>query len=344
MDSGSVALPRTIEHSIPNGDGWNLSLFQTWDERRLVPGRRPVLIVPGYGMNSFIFSWHPRGLSLEGYLADAGFEVWRVDMREQGRSRRIGRGVGEQYGLEDLALADLGSAVAAVLDRSKTGATRTDVLGASLGGTIMLAHAVLNPGHAFGTLVAIGSPVRWVDIHPVLRVAFSSPALAGMVRLRGTRRFAEVALPLLARRLPWVLSIYMNASITDTSAVSEMVKTVEDPNRHVNRQIARWIRDRDLVLRGVNIAEGLRAVSAPLLCVTAFSDGIVPRRTAEFPYHAVASPAKRLLEVGAPELAMSHADLFISNESQIRVFEPIAAWLREHGPAGPGGMGGLPPS
>jgi pimeloyl-ACP methyl ester carboxylesterase len=293
-----------------------------------------VLIVPGYGMNSFIFSWHPRGLSLEGYLADSGFEVWRVDMRGQGGARSTGGG--DQYGLEDLALADLGAAVTAVLERSKTGAARADVLGASLGGSIMFAHVVLNPAHALGTLVAIGSPVRWVEIHPVLRLAFSSPALAGMIRFRGTRRFAEVTLPLLARRLPWVLSVYMNASITDTSAVSEMVKTVEDPNRHVNRQIARWIRDRDLILRGVNIAEGLRSVSAPLLCVSAFSDGIVPRRTAEFPYLAVASPSRRLLEVGAPELAMAHADLFISNESQIRVFEPIAAWLREHEPGAAG--------
>ena len=318
---------KTIEHSIPNGDGWQLSLFQTWDEERCLPGRRPVLIVPGYGMNSFIFSWHPRGLSLEGYLARAGCEVWRVDLRGQGGSRSVGGG--DDYRLEDLALTDLGAAVAAVLERTRTGSKRVDVLGASLGGSIMFAHAVLNPSHAFGALVALGSPVRWVEIHPLLALAFSSPALAGMVRLRGMRRLAEIALPFLARRAPWVLSIYMNAELTDTSAASEMVRTVEDPNRHVNRQIAHWIHDKDLILRGVNIAEGLRDVVSPLLCVSAWGDGIVPRRTAEFPYLAVGSPVKKLLLVGAPELAMAHADLFISNESQIRVFEPIATWLGE---------------
>jgi pimeloyl-ACP methyl ester carboxylesterase len=319
----------TVEHRIPNGDGWELSLFQTWDAARIVGGRNPVLIVPGYGMNSFIFSWHPRGLSLEGYLAQAGFEVWRVDLRGQGNSRWIGRGgEADRYGLEDLALTDLGAAVAAVLARTRTGAARADVLGASLGGTIMLAHVVLEPDHALGTLVALGSPVRWVEIHPLLRVAFSSPALAGWVPVRGTRRLAGHLLPLLARRLPWVLSIYLNADITDTSAPSQMVRTVEDPSRHVNQQIARWIRDRDLILRGVNIADGLRSVTAPLLCVSAWGDGIVPRPTAAFPYQAVASPVKRLLEVGGPALPMAHADLFISNEAQIRVFEPIAAFLR----------------
>jgi fermentation-respiration switch protein FrsA (DUF1100 family) len=203
------------------------------------------------------------------------------------------------------------------------------VIGASLGGSMMLAHAVLNPSHAFGALVAIGSPVRWVEVHPLLALACWSPALAGMIRWRGTRKLAGVALPLLVRHAPWVLAPYMNAAITDTRAADEMVKTVEDPNRHVTRQIAEWIHERDLILGGVNIAEGLRAVAAPLLCVSAWADGIVPRPTAEFPYRAVGSPVKRLLTVGSAEHAMAHADPYLSNESQSRVFAPIATWLRE---------------
>ncbi len=317
----------TVEHTIPNGDGWLLSLFQSWDHERVQKGRHPVLIVPGYGMNSFIFSWHPRGLSLEGYLARAGFEVWRVDMRGQGRSRSVGGG--DEYGLDDLAVADLGSALDAVLERTRTGASRVDVLGASLGGTIMFTHMVLNPAHVIRAAVAIGSPVRWVEIHPALKLAFSSPALAGMIRFRGTRAFAGFALPRLARRAPWLLSVYLNPKLTDTRLASEMVKTVEDPNPHVNRQIAHWIRAKDLIVRGANVTEGLRSVVSPLLCVSAWGDGIVPRRTAEFPYLAAGSPVKKLLQVGTPELAMAHADLFISDEAQTRVFEPISAWLAE---------------
>jgi pimeloyl-ACP methyl ester carboxylesterase len=283
-------------------------------------------------MNSFIFSWHPRGLSLEGYLARAGFEVWRVDLRGQGGSRSIGGG--EVYDLEDLAVTDLGAALRAVLERTRTGASRVDVIGASLGGTILFSHMVLNPSHSVGAVVSVGSPVRWVEIHPVLKLAFSSPTLAGMLRFRGTRKFAGFALPRLARRAPRVLSVYLNPEITDTRQASEMVKTVEDPNPHVNRQIARWIRDKDLILHGINVSEGLRTIEAPLLCVSAWGDGIVPRPTAEFPYVASGSAVKKLLQVGAPDLAMAHADLFISNESQARVFEPIASWLGERAAGG----------
>jgi len=321
---------KTVEHFIPNGDGWHLALSQTWDEARLDKGRRPVVIVPGYGMNSFIFSYHPRGPSLEGYLAEAGFEVWRADLRAQGRSISVGGG--EDYGLEDLALTDLEAALLAVLDRSHTSADRADVIGASLGGTIMFLHAALHREHRMASLVAIGTPVRWVEIHPVLKLVFSSPTLIGMLPFRGTRRFAEIALPRLMKRTPWVLSAYINADITDSSAAREMVKTVEDPNRHVNRQIARWIRERDLIVKGQNLSTQIRGLENPLLCVLAHGDGIVPRRTAEYPYLTVRSSARRLLCVGSKERTMAHADLFVSNRAQEQVFAPIAAWLAAPGP------------
>lgn len=321
---------KSRRHEVPNGDGWVLSVHQTWDERRLVKGRDPVLIVPGYGMNSFIFSYHPRGLSLEGYLAEAGFEVWRADLRAQGDSRSVGGG--EDFTMADLATTDVSAVVDAVLAGTQTGASKVSLLGASLGGTLMFIHAALNPAHRFGAMVSIGSPVRWVKVHPLLAIAFKSPKLAGSLRLRGTRAIAGVALPVLARYLPWVLSIYMNPEITDTSAARELVKTVEDPNRHVNREIARWFATKDLVVRGVNVSDVLPRIEVPFLCVLASNDGIVPRETAIYAYERVGSRNRSLLEVGTTEIAMAHADLFVSTEAHARVFKPLAAWLASLGP------------
>ena len=316
---------KTVRHEIPNGDGWVLSVHQTWDDARLVKGRDPVLIVPGYGMNSFIFSYHPRGLSLEGYLAEAGFEVWRADLRAQGDSRSVGGG--EDFSMADLAMADVSAVVAAVLERTQTKREKVSLIGASLGGTLMFIHAALNAAHRFGAMVSIGSPVRWVKVHPLLAIAFKSPALAGSLRLRGTRKLAGLVLPLLARYLPWVLSIYMNPEITDTSAARELVKTVEDPNRHVNREIAHWFASRDLVVRGVNVSDALPRITVPFLCVLASNDGIVPRETALYAYERVGSKNRGLLEVGTTEIAMAHADLFVSTEAHERVFRPLASWL-----------------
>jgi alpha-beta hydrolase superfamily lysophospholipase len=316
---------KTIQHLVSNGEGWLLSLTQSWEPERLRADLRPVLIVPGYGMNSFIFGYHPRGVSLEGFFADAGFEVWRVDLRAQGGSIR--QGGTDDFSLEDLALTDLGVAIRAALERTRTEAERVDVIGASLGGTLLLTHLALVANHQVGAAVAMGSPVRWVKTHPLVRAVFSSPLLVGQLRFRGTRRLAELALPLLARFTPWLLSVYMNPATSDLTAAREMVKTVEDPNRHINREIARWIRERDLRVRGVNVAERLREVKVPLLCVVAHSDGIVPAETARFPYEQIGAKEKGLLVVGDDELRMAHADLFVANAAHEQVFRPMAEWL-----------------
>jgi pimeloyl-ACP methyl ester carboxylesterase len=323
----------TVEHRVPNGAGWELCIFQTWDPARLVRGRSPVLIVPGFGMNSFIFSYHPRGASLEAFLAEQGFEVWRADLRAQGSSKwlagpdRRAKRPPDDYRLEDLAVVDLGAAIETARARSRTGGSRVSVIGASLGGTLLFLHAALVPTHHVGAMVSIGTPVRWVRVHPILDLPLGAPSLLSLIQPRNVRGLAAAVLPHLARHTPWILSSYMNTSITDISAAGEMVRTIEDPNRYLTREIAQWVRRRDLVVRGVNLSEALRGITQPLLCVIAKNDGVVPFETGVFPFHQVGSTAKNLLEVGSATLAMAHADMFISNEAHERVFRPVAGWL-----------------
>src|SRR5690606_30555251 len=111
----------------------------TVSPRHFEPSTKPLLIVPGYGMNSFIFSFHPRGTSMERCLAEGGFEVWAVDLRGQGHSRpRHAR-----HGLTSLrnyAAVDLPAAVERVVASTKTTADRLVLIGCSLGGTIAYGH------------------------------------------------------------------------------------------------------------------------------------------------------------------------------------------------------------
>ena len=318
---------KTIRHLVDNGDGWHLCLYQSFVPGRFDTKRRSVLIVPGYGMNSFIFSYHPRGHSLERHLAEHGFEVWRVDFRAQGGSLST-RGQG-RYQIEDLALVDLRVSIDAVLDRTRGISDRVDVVGCSLGGTLMFTHASLVPNHRMGALVSMGSPVRWVDVHPVIRAAFAFPALVGAIPVRGTRKLAELALPSLLERAPWLVSNYIVTKPDTAEATRELTKTVEDPSRHVNRQIATWIRDRDLIVRGQNLSDAIARIDRPYLCVLAKQDGIVPARTASYAFERIGSEDKRLLQVEHASMPLAHADLFIADRAAELVFEPVASWLAE---------------
>lgn len=308
-------------------DGWELHLTRTVLPSRFEPARRPVLIVPGYGMNGFIFGFHPSGTSLVLHLAQAGLEVWVANLRGQGLSRRRSPEA-PTPSLRRYAETDLRAAIDAVLRETETRADRVDVLGASLGGSIAYAHMALERRHRIGSVVAIGSPLRWLDVSALLRLPFRSPRLASLVRVNNTRRLAELALPI-ATRIPVLLSLYLNAANVDLKAAPEMIRTVEDPHPRVNSDIAKWLGASDMVLRGVNVTEALRACREPLLLVVANKDGIVPEATALSARDAWGGDDVSVLKVGDRERWYAHADLFVGHEARDQVFDPVARWLCE---------------
>ena len=149
----------SVYHLVDNGDGWLLSLRQNWDSVHFKADRRPLVIVPGYGMNSFIFGWHPSGPSMTEYLTLRGFEVWAVDLRAQGRTVR--KGGRTSYRLEEIALTDLDVTLRAILEHTSTNQDKIDGIGCSLGGTYLYIHAAIRKNHPFGALVGMGAPLRW---------------------------------------------------------------------------------------------------------------------------------------------------------------------------------------
>ena len=313
-------------HLVSNGDGWRLVLKQTVDEEHLDRARRPVLLVPGYGMNAFLFGYHPEGLSLEDYLARDGFEVWSVNLRGQGGSTP--EGSTRPYGMAELSLVDLPATVDFVRVTRRGHADRVDLVGCSLGGTLVYAYAALFGEENIGSIAALGAPLRWENVHPALKLAFSSPALIGALRIKGSRTMAAMALPLL-KKAPWLLSMYLHPEIVDLSRPDMLARTVEDPRPELNREIAVWMREKDLTLRGRNLTESFRCVTRPLLCMLANADGIVPPKTALSAYDACGAETKDFLTVGTDRIKLAHADLFISRHSQELVFEPLASWLKK---------------
>lgn len=315
---------RSEPHLVDNGAGWRLALTRFTPDTG-APHGRPVLVVPGYGMNSFIFGFHPKGPSLVESLVMRGLEVWTVDLRGQGRSIRA-RG-SNKYGMAELAIDDVGVAIRTALERTATGHDNVDLLGCSLGAALSFAHLACVPSAPVHALVSMAGLVTWVETHPLLRLAFGSPRAASLVRLKNTRRLARVALPLLVKVAPSLLSIYLNHESTDLSQAARMVQTVEDPHPVINREIAEWIKNGELVVRGVNVSKAVSSMTKPFLCIVAAHDGIVMPATARWAYDAIGSGEKELLVVGDDALKVAHGDLFLCHGAQERVFAPIATFL-----------------
>lgn len=310
---------------VDNTAGWRLAMTRVSPPATTNAGLRPVLIIPGYGMNSFIFGFHPQGLSLVEALAARGLEVWTVDLRGQGRTIRARGSL--RYGMAELAMEDVTAAVKHVVANTRTGADKVDLVGCSLGTALAFAHVACVPESPVHAIVSLGGLVTWKEAHPVVRFAFGSPWLAGMLRVKNTRRMARVALPVLAKVAPSVLSVYLNHRSTDLSQSHRMVQTVEDPHPVINREIAEWIQRGDLVVDGVNVSRKLATFTHPFLCVVANDDGIVPPATSRHTYDVIGSSTKELLFVGDAELPIAHADLFLCRGAEERIFAPIAKFL-----------------
>jgi pimeloyl-ACP methyl ester carboxylesterase len=318
----------TDEWDAETGDGWHLHLRRTFSPRHLERSRRPVIIVPGYGMNAFIFGFHPRGTSLTRHFAEAGFEVWCANMRRQGSSFPVRRDAGKPS-LRALVEYDMTAAIDTVLTHTSTTAKDVAIVGCSLGGALAYAHLGLHPSPRIGALVTMGSPLQWLDVNPMFAFPAKLPRLLAMLRFSGTRRLAATALPLLAR-VPRLLSLYMNAAHVDLSCAAELSKTVEDIDPRINHDIARWIGAKDMVLRGVNITDEMERQRIPLLVVIGNRDGIVPERSALSVLDAWGGDDKTVLKVGTDQDWYAHADLFIAHDAPTAVFEPVAQWLRKH--------------
>jgi pimeloyl-ACP methyl ester carboxylesterase len=223
---------------------------------------------------------------------------------------------------------DVLAAIDFVLATSEGGHDRLDVLGASLGGSITFTHlSRAAQRDRIASVIAIGSPLRWETVPLVLRLPFASRRIAGLVRVSGARRLASTILPLV-KRAPAVLAMYMNAAHVDLDAASDLVRTVEDPDPVVNRDLAGWMKEKDLVVDGVNVTRAMADVTHPLLLVVANEDGIVPERVATSAARAWGGRDVTTLRIGTPNDWYAHADLFVGHESPTLVFAPIERWLR----------------
>lgn len=306
-------------------DGWRLELRRYVDPQRLRPEASPVLFIPGYGMNSYILAYHPDGHSMVGALVDAGFDVWTANLRGQGGARRTGGKA--KIGFAQLALIDIPTVRDFVLQ--KTAHKQLTFVGCSLGASMLYAYLAHHPrDHKAAGMIAIGGPLRWEQTHPLMRVAFKSPALAGALPFKGTKKLAQAALPLV-RRAPALLSIYMNAKEIDLSQPKKLTPTVDDPVPSLNKQIALWMQRKDLVVSGLNVTQALAKVEPqpPLLCLLANRDGIVPAPAALAIMDVFSPKTTQALIVGDQHRWFAHADLFISPLASERVFAPMIAWL-----------------
>lgn len=332
----SVAMEYALEERIATPDGSAIEL-------RRVPrpdaaaegagaGLPPVLMVHGLAANHRNLDAHP-DCSLARHLAAAGRDVWLLTLRSGRHDRRASEHARVRFAA--MAEHDVPIAVRVVLER--TGSSRLDYVGFSMGG--MLLYAAIGRFVEEGTfrkVAVVGSPGQIRSPIPFTGwVGFVPPLLIPRVLLRlaaHTYAFASEWLP----PTPLHRVVYNPRNVAPGATRAALVNVIADVPAALNADFARWIGQGGRVTyHGEDVLDGLRHLAIPALFFAGAGDRIAPPSAVRAAFEAwgAARPetTKAFLLLGRETGARhdyGHGDLAIGAEVQKDIFEPLEKFLR----------------
>ncbi len=282
----------------------------------------PLLVVPSLINRWYVMDLRP-GASLVEALVGAGIDVWLLDWGAPEPEDR--------YLDWEAILTRLGRASRRVL--RETGAAKHALLGYCMGGTLTAIHAALHPD-TLSALVTLAAPIdfakggmlrtmvdpRWFDAGAIADAGNVAPSQmqAGFTALRPTLDAAKlVSMPELATD-PKAREAFLalEAWASDNIAF---------PAAAYRRYIGEMYQGNQLVTGGHRVAGcevSLRAITCPLLAITASRDQICPAPAATALLELVGSTDKSVLEVQG-----GHVGAVVGSRAARDMYPALARWL-----------------
>jgi len=331
---------RTRTHWARTRDGWHIALHRYTPDR--VGHGTPVVLCHGMGSNRFNMDG-PGRVSLARHLHAAGYDVWLLELRGAGASRRRWQlpPVPYRWSFEDYAHHDAPAALRTV--RRITGVPRLLWVGHSLGGMVAYATLMSPAADILAGVVTIASP-GMSDV--------GHETLDAWVRLRRALRFAPPRIPsgtlaCLGSPIAGPLSGLLARPIHDwgwhpdnfdLEVVRFMMRHgVEDLPASLLMEFARWYEAKRMSDRYdlFSFADHLERVRAPMLLVAGSQDRLTPPEDIEHVFERIGSKDKTFVVAGRRDgfaHEYSHVDLVLGRHAPEEVYPLIEEWLDEHRP------------
>lgn len=324
-------------HFVRAADGWRLALWRLRPrgEAKAVP----VILCHGLWANRFNMDFGP-GLSLARHLAEAGFDVFVLELRGSGFSRDPGPGgptgrATRDYGFDTHVTLDAPAALAEV--RRLTGADRVFWVGHSMGGMLGYVLAGGPEGAALAGLVAVGSPVSFGDRGGLARRA---ARLLGPLAWLRTRPIQALLAPLSGWVSPPGGRLVVNPRNMDGPVIRRaLFNLVGELSRGHAAQFGGWIRTGRFESRDgkVDYLARLSAATVPALLLAGAADALAPPPSVEAAYERLGSADKTFEVLGREtgcDVDYGHGDLLLGRAAPAEVYPRITGWLRTHLSAG----------
>lgn len=319
-------------HYATTEDGFLLALYRYLPKEKN-DGLPPVICCHGLVENRFIYDLGHR--SLARYLSGRGHEVWLLELRGQGDSRRrtAGRKFHWNWDFDDHAFRDLPAAVELVC--KQTGADKVNWIGHSMGGMILYANLAKNgPENRIHRAVTLGSPGSFSSGSKLFKVILAVEPLikikkAPMTFLNDLWLFwAEIGLV----RLAFMAN---PKNLTAGWYQKFLVNAIQSTGMKLVSHFAHFIRHKCFSSRTgdrFDYRANLGNFKVPLLAVAGDRDGLVPPFRVKRVYDEIGSAEKKYLEVGKTAghpVGYGHCDLIIGDRVDSEVWPQAADWLEK---------------
>ncbi len=288
--------------------------------------RGAVLLIHGFGQNRY--TWHTSRRSFSAYLAQAGWDVFNIELRGHGQSRRFGDE--RPRLLDDYIREDLPSCAREAMRLS--GHERVFLIGHSMGGLIADAAAATSLRGQVRGIVTIGTPYRFGRGSRTLEAvsaALGALRLTGLLDsnprlpLRPVARHLRRRRALWDSRFPMPLRAWMPGS-TEPEVLDEYLQRAFD---WTSLGVAFDIlggrgRRFGAFDRYVDYATAFEWLDVPLLVIAGSSDTLAPPSSVRpaFERSRAADKTFRVFPFG-------HIDLIVGREAPGTVWHLVRQWL-----------------
>jgi pimeloyl-ACP methyl ester carboxylesterase len=299
--------------------------------RYVPPVRRykePIVLCHGLAANRIIFDFAP-DRSLARSLAEAGFDVWSLDLRAHGMSHRPGFFSREwRYNFDDYVKSDVPSIVDYVCDQCAC--EKVFWIGHSLGGMLGCAYAKLSGGTKLAGLIGVAAPVHLdhAKVHRILRGLTWLPVVPFS--------FVGGLLAPLAGKIPgWIWRrLFFSKNIDKENRKRLIANLVEDTSSKLVKQVMDWAQQGTCCFMDgeIDYFENLNKTHLPILFLAAEKDQLAPVLRIQSAYTKTGSKDKQLRVFGidsGDDHDYGHLDLLLGDHAQDEVYPEILEWL-EH--------------